>query len=511
LIEIEWYSPHVKSLGLCLGGLPLVLALLSGCAATPGHRRPDGLLVSHPGGPSAQATSVRPAGPNSGAGARDGAVPSGPGLESDRQTVGAVSGYQQADWGIAAVVRTATIPFKSTNESVSSFVPMMFYEGDRVFLRGVSGGFHLWDKDETEFNALARARFFDIPSGIQNEVQGDTVDVGLQVVHGPDHLWVEGEWMSDTRGRQHGNVRIAGYKRSGKLDLIPSLGLRYKTPQFNDHYFALNDVTGDRVGSGWELKPNLVARYHLKSDVYLVGSVGYTFYDQSTRHLDAIDEPGQAEILVGFGFFQHGKERRFLGVSTEREGSGRDISTPAYVRLAHGWATPSDLGDILAGDSESDSFDNQLTSIFYGLPLTDELFGVPLDIYLTPGFVWHHDSRVQSSAQEIVLAIKAYYTINWPTRWRIGFAEGLSWISDITHIEKTSLEEKGYEPSDLMNYLDVSFDVNIGDLFGSERFRPLWLGYSVHHRSSIFESASQFGRIKGGSNYNSVYLQYDFL
>ena len=181
------------------------------------------------------------------------------------------------------------------------------------------------------------------------------------------------------------------------------------------------------------------------------------------------------------------------------------------MRIAHGWATDSSLGDIVAGDVEDDPFDNQLTSIFYGYPLTDELFGVPLDIYLTPGFVWHHSSDVQGRSQEVVLAIKAYYTIDWPTTWRFGFAEGLSWISDITHIERVSLEDKGYEPSDLMNYLDFSLDVNLGELFGSKRLRPLWLGYSIHHRSSIFESASQFGRIKGGSNYNSVYLQYDFL
>jgi len=40
--------------------------------------------------------------------------------------------------------------------------------------------------------------------------------------------------------------------------------------------------------------------------------------------------------------------------------------------------------------------------------------------------------------------------------------------------------------------------------------KELYFGIGVHHRSSIFESNSQFGRIKGGSNYNSVYLQYHF-
>ena len=37
-----------------------------------------------------------------------------------------------------------------------------------------------------------------------------------------------------------------------------------------------------------------------------------------------------------------------------------------------------------------------------------------------------------------------------------------------------------------------------------------YFGIGIHHRSSIFESSSAFGRIRGGSNYNSLYLQYHF-
>ena len=109
-----------------------------------------------------------------------------------------------------------------------------------------------------------------------------------------------------------------------------------------------------------------------------------------------------------------------------------------------------------------------------------------------------------------MLGIKAYYTIKWPLRWRLGVAEGLSYVSDITYIEAAEMEEKGYRSSELMNYLDFSIDVNLGDLIGVKGLEDAWLGYSIHHRSSIFESASQFGRIKGGSNYNTIYLQFDF-
>jgi len=89
-------------------------------------------------------------------------------------------------------------------------------------------------------------------------------------------------------------------------------------------------------------------------------------------------------------------------------------------------------------------------------------------------------------------------------------AEGISYISDVTYIERTEMEEKGYSPSKLMNAIDFSVDINLGDIFNTKALKGTWLGYGIHHRSSIFESASQFGRIKGGSNYNTVYLQFDF-
>ena len=61
-----------------------------------------------------------------------------------------------------------------------------------------------------------------------------------------------------------------------------------------------------------------------------------------------------------------------------------------------------------------------------------------------------------------------------------------------------------------MNYLDFSADIDLGDAFNSHALKNLYAGVDVHHRSSIFETSSAFGRIKGGSNYAAVYLQYHF-
>ncbi len=109
-----------------------------------------------------------------------------------------------------------------------------------------------------------------------------------------------------------------------------------------------------------------------------------------------------------------------------------------------------------------------------------------------------------------MLALKAYYNFKWPTHWRFGFAEGISYIEDVTNIEQREMDRKGYRSTKLMNYLDVTADFSLGDAFNYNEMRDLYFGIGVHHRSSIFESNSTFGRIKGGSNYNSLYLQDHF-
>lgn len=435
-------------------------------------------------------------------------------LDTETDSLEESSGNQQAEWGLAVALRTAQIPYDAKNDSVSSLVPMMFYEGEHFFLRGLAGGVHLWDNDQLELNLLARGRFVDIPDEYQNQVQGDTVDFGVQGRMDRGDAWGTVEVLSDEASRMQFNARVGGFWRDENFEVLPSLNLRYLSERFNERYYALGPITGDTAGSGWQLSPEVALRYHVYSDLYLVGTLRYTFNDDGIYELPAVDTRGQYEFLLGFGFFQHGDDEQFLGHESSwglSSSNSKEISTPAYVRLAYGEATPSDLGEIINFKTRKDPYENRLGSVFYGHPLTDQLFGVPMDLYLTPGFVWHESSEVQDSTQEYVLAIKAYYTIEWPLRWRLGFAEGLSWIEEITYIEQQEMDRKDYRPSQLMNYLDFSLDINLGDLFGSKSLQALWLGYSIHHRSSIFESASQFGRIWGGSNYQTGYLQWDLL
>ncbi|CZF82031.1 MipA/OmpV family protein [Grimontia marina] len=407
------------------------------------------------------------------------------------------------NWGLAATIRSAGIPYAdSGSDIVSSFVPMMFYEDEAFFIDGTEGGLRLWEEDEWRLNTILRMRFIDLPTAVQNDIGGDSGDFGLQLKRQWDENWYTNlDVLSDKSGRFHGVATLGKQIEGECFDLNASISARYKDANFNSYYYGLSEFTerGTDLGAGIDFKAGVKGRYHVYSNLYLVGAAYATYFDENVRHSPTINSEWQGEVYAGFGFFND--NRRF---------GERELSTRPYWRVAFGWATPSNIGDILTGSTEKDPHDNKLTSLFYGHPLSDDLFGIPMDIYLTPGVVWHWKSDVQASSPEYIMAIKAYYTVEWPTTWRLGIAEGLSYINNITHIERSEMERKGYEPSHLLNYFDISLDVNIGDLVNKKSLKNMWLGYSIHHRSAIFEKASQFGRIKGGSNYNTIYLQIDF-
>ena len=406
-------------------------------------------------------------------------------------------GYEEADWGLGAVVRTATIIYDTSDESVSSFVPLMYYDGKYAFINGLEGGVKLFDNEKFRFDLLARLRFFDIPREYQNEIQGDTFDFGPRLNYSITDKLVSGvDILSDEDGHLHSNFKLTYSADFGKLELWPYVNLRLTSSDFNSYYYGLDR---EEIDSGTEFSAGISGRYHLWRNLYLIGKFENKWLGDSASESTFVDRDSLQELSLGLGVFNEDRKRRKPRLTID-----------PYLRVAHGWATSSNLGTIITGGTVSDEYNNQLTSLFYGYPLTDELFGVPFGIYLTPGFVYHWSSEVQSTIPEYVLAIKAYYTFSWPIKWRFGAAEGLSYVEDIPYVENSEMERKGYEPSNLMNYLDFSIDIDLGDLFKSKTLANWYLGYSIHHRSSIFESASQFGRISGGSNFNTVYLQYHF-
>lgn len=417
-------------------------------------------------------------------------------------------------WGVGISARHGTIPYSTDRaDSVRTTIPQIFYEGEHVFLRDLEWGVKAYDEGDNRINAVVKRRFVNIPRRMQNEYQEDALDWGLQWIHrvNDERSW-RIEALTETQSRSQLYAGHDWQLQYGNLEVNPSAGLRYKSRKFNSYYYGLSDYEefkGQEIDAGIEAEAGVSIRYPLMGGFYLTGALEYVYLDSNARHSPHVDSNGFGAIRVGFIYFDE---------PATGAGTAPAMAEGSYLRGAHGWATPSDMNEILRFKSERDAYNNQMSSVFYGHPLRQGWLGLPVDVYLHSGIVYHYEKdkvdengrKVQDPVWEGVVSIKAYYNFTWPTRWRFGIAEGLSYVSRLTYNEWQEMDKKGNEGSKLMNYLDVSFDANVGDLFRSKSLENLWAGYSMHHRSSIFQQASQFGRIKGGSNFNTFYLQYHF-
>ncbi len=402
-------------------------------------------------------------------------------------------------WGLGVSARDSGIPYKTDKaDDVGNMVPYLLYEGEYIFLRQGEFGFRAYQNDSQSLNVLGKRRYVNLPKNIQNEYQEDSLDWGVQWL---SEINTTSQWRAELLTAGEGRHLVYGgwdwYDSFQKLDVSFNAGLRYKNAKFNSYYYGLSGYNGDNINPGVEAELGLDVRYPLIGPLYLTGGLEWVQLDKNARHSAAVDKSGFGTASIGIAIID---QTTIPAGLTVKEGS--------YMRVAHGWATPSNMNAIFKGNAEKDKYNNQLSSVFYGYPLKEDWLDLPIDVFLASGLVYHHNSRVQGVSWEGVAAIKAYLNFNWPVRWRFGLAEGLSYISDPTYIEKTEMKEKGNENSKLMNYLDVSLDINLGDITRQKALSDAWVGWSMHHRSSMFKKASQFGRIKGGSNYNTVYIQW---
>lgn len=400
------------------------------------------------------------------------------------------------EWGVALGVRYANIPFVAEDKGSVDIFPLFYYEGERFFLRGDYGGFKLWENDQFGFNALARYRFFDIPEEYDDQVRGGAVDMGLQSYW---NLSPESELqldlLSDPEGRFHAVTRWAGDYRRDMWRFFPEAELRFTGSRFNSHYYGVGLADLD---AGVEARARLKVRRQLYKNLHIEGRIEGGWLGTEAKNSPAIEDDFEYDAYLGLGLYSDYKSEP---VST--------LNAKPYWRISQGMGTSSDFQNMLFGEFETvDGADVNMTSLFYGHPLSDTLFGAPWEVYLTPGMVYHYASDVQDASFEWILAFKAYYTFPLPWRLRLGIAEGISYADSLTFYEKTELEEKQVRESKLLNYIDFSLDLNMGDVFKSDRLEDLWLGGAIHHRSGIFGTSSAFGDVSGGTNFATLYLQW---
>jgi len=186
---------------------------------------------------------------------------------------------------------------------------------------------------------------------------------------------------------------------------------------------------------------------------------------------------------------------------------------PLTLKVLHGRSTDCNLLPIMElrcgslGTSDRTSVD----AIHIGWPFIESPHGWPVAIAWYAGLLRHDERGLQPDFWQLDVYLKAFY---WGFPWservrtRIGFGGGLSFAQAVPFVEARDQAERGRNVSKLLQYLDPTIDVSVGDLFGSKSLRETYFGIGVSHRSGIFGMARLFSNVNGGSNYIYTYIEW---
>jgi hypothetical protein len=181
------------------------------------------------------------------------------------------------------------------------------------------------------------------------------------------------------------------------------------------------------------------------------------------------------------------------------------------MRAAYGKASSSALGDIISGDFSQHPKDLSVVALDGGYLLKEGAFEWPMDVYLKGSFSYYDQSAVNvDNIYEFTFYIKAYWNFDFlENRVRLGLGEGASYTSDILFVEEEEAASiVDGKTSYFLNYLDVSLDFDFGKLVSYKPLHGTYIGWALKHRSGIYGLIN--GVSKGGSNYNTIYIEKNF-
>ncbi len=92
--------------------------------------------------------------------------------------------------------------------------------------------------------------------------------------------------------------------------------------------------------------------------------------------------------------------------------------------------------------------------------------------------------------------------------FRYGIAEGVSYAGSVPWVEHKEAEAEGDNESEFLNYMEMTFDFDVGKLIRVKDLEGMYLGYLIKHRSG---AKGTYGGVQdGGSNYNCIYIEKNF-
>ncbi|TWI01865.1 outer membrane protein [Luteimonas cucumeris] len=403
----------------------------------------------------------------------------------------------------------------------TDLLPLYLYEGERFFLNADRVGVKFVNDDTHRLDGFLGRRLEGFPEDEMPEilegmdVRNTSIDLGVAYRYAQPWGTLRASVMHDVGGISEGSELRLGYSydwRGQRWLLRPDITVAWRDSNLNNYYYGVapHEATPERPayapGSGVNVSLGLYGTYGILKNWRLLGGVSVTALDSDVRNSPIIRDDLQPALFVGAVYD--------FGTAITR---WDDDQIPLLVKVFYGRASADGchMANIMTLSCTSLNHENptSVTGVHVGRPFLERVNGWPLDFNGYVGLLFRDENGLQANGWQVDAYMKAfYYGFPWSRRvnTRFGFGFGISYANHVPWTEVSSQARRERPTSKLLNYLDPTIDVNVGDIFRSENWRKTYFGLGISHRSGIFASSRLLGSVNGGSNYIYAYLESEF-
>jgi MipA family protein len=423
--------------------------------------------------------------------------------------------------GLGYVLKVEPSPYKDANTRLE-IQPLFLYEGERVFLHSSRVGVKLFDSAEQRLDVFLDKRLEGFPlksppaslSGMA--IRHSSTDAGLAYRYTQPWGTLQAELLHGVSDTQSGTEARLGYSKetqSGRWTMRPSVTLAWRNAKLNDYYYGVTpgEATASRpaysAGAGLNASVGLYGSYQLSQNWRLLGGASATLLANSIQDSPVVGKRFLPSVYLGAAY----------DFGAPRPRSPDAGGSPTYVKLLYGSATDDGchLVKIVTARCFSTTTNNRtdIQAIQVGKPFAENFNGWPVDLVGYVGLTRHDERGLQPNGMQVDLFMKAYYHgFPWASRvkTRLGFGAGVSLAQRVPYIEASSAAIANDPSSRLLQYMEPTLDVSLGDIIGARSLKDTYIGVGVAHRSGIFGSSRLLGNVNGGSNYIYGYLESAF-
>ena len=401
-------------------------------------------------------------------------------------------------------------------------LPLILYEGERIFAYGNSLGFNFVRNEMLQFGVIGRARLTSVdPSEIPEleglEFRDNTLEAGLTANLKTRFGQFSLTAVQDVVGRYDGREVDLSYRFPFHLDrwtLTPWVSLLWQDSRLTNYYYGVSEdeaVPGRPAytpGSAQNLALGLNTSWQMNDRFFVFANVGIEMYDDVISDSPIIRSSSNARTLAGAGWM-------FGGESPPPRQRGKKYSGPPLWSYRVHWAYqlkqnifPVAMSGVwTASNKVPDTLPTQA-----GFALGRKLrVGERADVVARAAVYRHFEEPFQDPFNSYMLSIgavvKSFDNFSDKVKFRWGVAMGLSYAETLPAEEVVEFVDNDLDSSRLLLYLEVTYDYALDRLFRSKAFEGCFVGAIITHRSGVYGGSELFGGVAGGTDWGGIHLE----